>query len=130
MKEINYIKSNVFVWNIKQNFQVYFILIKQVLNDKEKENKILNGKMDPQKKSFNPIFDIYSNFMPENTNFKLQTDLGLKLKNIEKQKNKININKEKRIKKFSFTFKNKEDKLNVNENIKFKLFKYFFGGNN
>ena len=72
--------------------------------------------MEPQKKSFNPIFDIYSNFMPEYTNFKLKTDLGLKLKNIEKQKNKININKEKRIKKFSFTFKNKEDKLNVNEN--------------
>ena len=62
------------------------------------------------------LFLIYSNFMPENTNFKLQTDLGLKLKNIEKQKNKINTNKVKRIKKFSFTFKNKEDRLNINRN--------------
>ena len=62
------------------------------------------------------LFLIYSNFMPENTNFKLQTDLGLKVKNIEKQKNKININKAKRIKKFSFTFKNKEDRLNINRN--------------
>ena len=69
------------------------------------------SKIDPQKKSFNLIFDIYSKFMP-----KLQTDLGLKVKNIEKQKNKININKAKRIKKFSFTFKNKEDRLNINRN--------------
>ena len=67
--------------------------------------------MEPQKKSFNPIFDIYSNFMPEYTNFKLKTDLGLKLKNIEKQKNKININKEK-----NYKIKNKNINKNLNKN--------------
>ena len=55
-------------------------------------------------------------FIQISTNFKLQTYLDLKLKNIEKQKNKININKAKRIKKFSFTFKNIEDRLKINRN--------------